>query len=109
MPSIDLTPRDFDEVCSILKNCVPNSEVWAFGSRVKGKAKTYSDLDLAIITQRPLSISEMAIIKEAFDESNLPIRVDIVDWAATDEKFQKIIAKEKIVIQESPIAHITYI
>lgn len=103
MPSIDLTPRDFDEVCFILKNCVPNSEVWAFGSRVKGKAKTYSDLDLAIITQQPLSISEMAIIKEAFDESNLPIRVDVVDWAVTDEIFQKIIANEKVIIQKSSL------
>jgi len=30
----------------------------------------------------------------------LPIRVDVVDWAATDEVFQNIIRENKIVVQE---------
>jgi type I restriction enzyme S subunit len=42
----------------------------------------------------------MATIKEAFDESDLSIRVDIVDWATTSETFRKIIDQNKIVIQE---------
>jgi type I restriction enzyme S subunit len=52
------------------------------------------------MTKQPLSLSEMAQLTEAFDESNLPIRVDIVDWAATNEVFQKIIEKDKVVIQK---------
>ncbi|MGB4497522.1 MAG: nucleotidyltransferase domain-containing protein [Methylococcaceae bacterium] len=100
MPKIDLNPQDWNEVCRILQIHAPNYPVWAFGSRVKRKAKAYSDLDLAIITQQPLSLSEMAILKEAFDDSNLPIRVDIVDWAATSPAFQKIIKQDKVLIQE---------
>jgi predicted nucleotidyltransferase len=100
MPKIDLKPQDWNEVCRILQIHAPDYPVWAFGSRVKRKAKAYSDLDLAIITQQPLSLSEMAIIKEAFDDSNLPIRVDIVDWAATSPAFQKIIKQDKVLIQE---------
>ncbi|MCX7099023.1 MAG: restriction endonuclease subunit S [Methylococcales bacterium] len=100
MPKIDLNAQDWNEVCHILKIHLPDYPVWAFGSRVKWTAKAYSDLDLAIITLQPLSLSAMATIKEAFDESNLSIRVDIVDWAATSEEFRKIIERNKVILQK---------
>jgi type I restriction enzyme S subunit len=100
-PKIDLKPQDWDEISLILKNYVPEYPVWAFGSRVKGTAKAYSDLDLAIITQQPLSVTTMASLKEAFDESNLSIRVDVVDWAATSGVFRKIIEHDKVVVQKA--------
>jgi predicted nucleotidyltransferase len=73
--------------------------VWAFGSRVNGRAKKYSDLDIAVLSDKPLSLYDYATLKEAFDESDLPYRVDIVDWAAVTETFQAIIQKNKITIQ----------
>jgi type I restriction enzyme S subunit len=100
-PKIDLKPQDWDEISLILKNYVPEYPVWAFGSRVKGTAKAYSDLDLAIITQQPLSVTTMASLKEAFDESNLSIRVDVVDWAATSGVFRKIMENDKVVVQKA--------
>jgi type I restriction enzyme S subunit len=42
----------------------------------------------------------MASLKEAFDESNLSIRVDIVDWATTSESFRKIIEQDKTIVQK---------
>jgi predicted nucleotidyltransferase len=100
IPKIDLTPQDWNEVCHILETHVPEYPVWAFGSRVKWTAKTYSDLDLAIIAPQTLSLTKMATIKEAFEESNLSIRVDIVDWATTSDTFRKIIEQDKVVIQQ---------
>jgi type I restriction enzyme S subunit len=100
MPNIDLPPHDWNEICHILKTHLPEYPVWAFGSRVKWTARPYSDLDLAIITRQPLSLTKMATIKEVFDESDLSIRVDIVDWATTSETFRKIINQNKMVIQE---------
>ena len=100
MPQIDLSSHDLNVVCKILKTYASDYTVLAFGSRVKGNAKKYSDLDLAIMTQQPLSFSKMAILKEAFDESDLPIRVDVVDWTETSETFRKIIEQDKVVIQE---------
>ena len=98
-PNIDLDPRDMAEVIRILQQQVPELEVWVFGSRIKGTAKPYSDLDLALITTQPLSLERSGALKEAFDESNLPMRVDIVDWAATSEAFHRIIAQDKLVVQ----------
>lgn len=103
-PAIDLEPRDWVDVVRILHEQVPGIEVWAFGSRAKHTAKPYSDLDLALITQQPLSLERMAAITEAFATSDLPIRVDVVDWASTSDAFRQIIVKNKVVVQEQGVA-----
>lgn len=99
IPSIDIRPDHWQIVRHILRVHVPQYEVWAFGSRAKWTAKSYSDLDLAIITEKPLSLSVNAALADDFSESNLPWKVDIVDWAATSESFRKVIERDKTVVQ----------
>lgn len=96
---LSLSVTEFNIVRDILQAFVPNYSVWAFGSRANGTPKAYSDLDLAIITTEPLPLSVRADLTEAFSESNLPFKVDIVDWAITSESFQRLIKENKIVIQ----------
>jgi len=103
LEKLDVKPEEWKEISQILKTYAPLYEVWAFGSRVTGKAKQFSDLDLVIITQQPLSLSEYAILKEAFDESDLPFKVDIVDWAATSVAFREIIKANKEILQSLKI------
>jgi type I restriction enzyme S subunit len=98
-PPIDLAPRDWADVVRILHEQVPAIEVWAFGSRARRTAKPYSDLDLALITQQPLSLEQFAAIADAFATSDLSIRVDLVDWAATSDAFRKLIAQDKVLVQ----------
>ncbi len=106
---IDLNPRHLKTVQDILAEYVPGCEVRAFGSRVKWTAKDYSDLDLAVIGSRRFNLREMRRLTEAFEESDLPIRVDIVDWYAISEGFRRIIAAQYEVIQgpEDAIANET--
>lgn len=66
---------------------------------MKGNAKTYSDLDLAIIGESPLSLETLANLTEAFSESDLPWKVDIVDWAVTNDAFKQVILQCFEVIQ----------
>ncbi|WP_040976073.1 nucleotidyltransferase family protein [Necropsobacter massiliensis] len=96
---LDIKPVHLQIVRDILPKNIPHYTVWAFGSRVKGKAKPYSDLDLAVIAPTPLSLSEHANLSEDFSESDLPWRVDIVDWATTSENFRRIIQQQYIVLQ----------
>lgn len=99
VPPIDIRPEYWDIVQRILRKHVPRHEVWAFGSRVKGKAKPYSDLDLAIITDEPLPLKSYANLTEDLSESDLPWKVDVVDWATTGESFRGIIERDRVVVQ----------
>lgn len=96
---LDIHPSHLKIVQDILWRYLPEYEIWAFGSRVKSTAKPYSDLDLAVITEQPLSLLTCANLSEAFSESDLPWKVDVVDWAATSTSFRRIIEREKVVIQ----------
>ena len=100
---IDLNPKHFEIVQHILAKHVPGCEVRAFGSRVKWTAKDYSDLDLAVVGSKPLNLKQRGELVEAFEESNLPIRVDVLDWHTISEEFKKIITEEYEVIQESEV------
>jgi len=99
-PRIDLSPAQLGIVLDILARLAPGREVWAFGSRARGTAKTYSDLDLAIVAAEPLTLSELAALAEAFQESALPFKVDVVDWASTAEGFRRVIEAERVVLAE---------
>ena len=98
-PIIDIRPDHWNIVQGILQKHVPQCEVWAFGSRATWKAKEFSDLDLAIISDQPLSLDISASLRDDFSESDLPWKVDVVDWATTSESFRKIIERDGVVVQ----------
>jgi predicted nucleotidyltransferase len=100
---IDLAPHHLEKVRTILGKYVPQCEVRAFGSRVNGPAKRYSDLDLAVVASGKLSDDTLRHLKEAFEESDLPFRVEVLDWHATSPDFQEVIAKAYEVIQGSKL------
>ena len=70
-----------------------------FGSRASGTAKEYSDLDIAIMGDEPLSLRVVSALDEALGESDLPFKVDIVEWARIDEGFRRIIRGHGVVVQ----------
>lgn len=90
---LDLDSKDLDEVCDILRRLVPGMRVLAFGSRVTGKARKFSDLDLVIMSEQRLMPEIMMALREAFSESDLPIKVDVLDWSALSESFQGVIGR----------------
>jgi len=99
VPVIDIRPADLETVREILRRHVPGYEVLAFGSRVRWTARDYSDLDLAIRSDKPIPSKIISAIKEELSESNLPMRVDVLDMASVDEKFRRIIEEEYAVVQ----------
>ncbi len=88
---IDLTKQQVELVRSILAENLPGIRVWAFGSRVRGNSKPFSDLDLALMTEKPVPLLTLGKLREAFSDSDLPFMVDLVDWASIDEAFRKVI------------------
>ncbi|MCY3924573.1 MAG: restriction endonuclease subunit S [bacterium] len=98
---IDLNPRSLQTVERILADYVPHCEVRAYGSRARWEARDYSDLDLAVVGDGPLDRRIVGDLREAFEESDLPIRVDVVDWHAIDDAFRRRIEPDSVVMQHS--------
>ena len=100
MRPIDIGPAELETVRRILREHAPELEVRAFGSRVSWTARATSDLDLALMTDEPLSIARVAELKAAFTKSDLPFRVDVIDWASTSESFRKVTERDYVVLVE---------
>jgi type I restriction enzyme S subunit len=84
-------------VLEILRGYSPRgAKTWVFGSRATGRARRYSDLDLAIDAGRRLTLDEIAALAEAFSDSDLPYMVDLVDWHGLDIQWRESIATERI-------------
>lgn len=92
-----IEPAHKKVVCAILERHLPvHSKVWVFGSRAKGNIKKFSDLDLLIDAGgQPLSWTVLGRLTDEFDISDLPYKVDIVDWATVSEEFRKRIVSER--------------
>lgn len=74
---------------------------YAFGSRVKGTHRKFSDLDLCFV--EPIPIAIQGEIREDFEESNLPFKVDLVDFNRASTDFQNKIRSELQLLQEGPV------
>lgn len=97
---LDLHPVGRGTVLDILAaHLLPGAEVWVFGSRATGRARRFSDLDLA---GRRLTLDETAALAEAFSESDLPFLVDIADWRAIGDGFRTAIAGQRVLRSEAP-------
>lgn len=95
---IDLPPEQLQEVKCILRQYVPGIEVRAFGSRVNGTANPHSDLDLVVIDKKIMPRDLYYRLQDAFEESSLPIRVDLLDWQRITPEFRQHIEKNNQVI-----------
>ena len=89
---MDLKPQQLEQVRKILQQHVPEAKVYAFGSRVKLTAKAHSDLDLVVVAETEIPLGRMHLLEEAFAESDLPFRVDVLDWHALSPEFREQIA-----------------
>ena len=79
---------------------LPGIEVWAYGSRVRGNPRRYSDLDLvAFIRQGQAAKADG--LREAFEESDLPIRVDLFLWDELPETFHEQIREQYAILQQA--------
>ena len=103
MPTLDLKPETLETLRLLLARHVPEAEVWAYGSRVTGQAHEGSDLDLVVRNPKDLRqpCPDLLDLRDALGESDLPILVDVFDWARIPESFQGNIERGHVVIQEA--------
>lgn len=67
-----------------------------FGSRARGDARRVSDIDLALVSGQPIAVADMAALREALEESLIPFRIDLVDYASAPTHLRAAIDREGI-------------
>ena len=98
-PAIAITAGQRRTVLALLNRHLPDTVAWVYGSRVKGTSRPTSDLDLVVFA-RPEQSDQVAELREAFGESNLPFPVDLFVWDETPESFRKHIEAVRVVLIE---------
>ena len=88
---ISVSSKEFDIIINILHSHIKKGKVYAFGSRYKNNNRKFSDFDIAIDTGEKLSFEFLTALKDAFEESDLPYRVDIIDYNNISDKFKNIV------------------
>jgi predicted nucleotidyltransferase len=96
---INLESQELAIIQKILRQHLPASQVHAFGSRVKNTAKPWSDLDLLIHSPKFLGPEIMGRCREAFENSSLTFRVELVERSQISESFWQEIESDLILIQ----------
>ena len=74
---IDIRAEQLETVKQILKKHLPQGIlIWVFGSRATGRAKEYSDLDIALQFENGQKIDFELIVRlmDDFEESNLCLK-----------------------------------
>ena len=94
--SFNLERKDLEILLKILAEDI--DKIYAYGSRVKGSASQYSDLDLCF--KGNIDKEKIRYFKSQLRESQLRFKVDLVDWNELSEEFQDLIKTDLVKLSE---------
>ena len=80
---------------------IPGATVWAFGSRVQGTHHPASDLDLAVHCDKGCARTNLPKLNESLIESDLPFKVQILDYNRLPENMQATIKEKYVVLYQT--------
>lgn len=91
---INISDNEMEIVKNILINFVNEADVWCFGSRITNDYRKYSDLDIVIKSKEEIPLLKLGELEDAFQESDLPFRVDVLDWNRISDDFKRVIEQK---------------
>lgn len=97
---LNLQPRHWAMLRDLLARYTPHAEAWAYGSRVNGTGHDTSDLD--IVLRHPTDLKQDVPgwddLREALQNSPLPILVDLHLWSRLPQAFHTNIEADYVVL-----------
>ena len=97
---LDLASKHRRILAALLREHLPDVDVWAYGSRVNGRSHDGSDLDLVLRGPglEKIATDRLAEFEEAVRESHIPLLVEARDWARLPERFHREIERDYVAI-----------
>lgn len=71
--------------------------IYLFGSRATDRHQIASDFDIAVLAEENVS-RELSLAREMFEQSNIPLTVDLVDLSTTTVEFRQNVQKEGLLL-----------
>lgn len=71
-------------------------KIFIYGSRARGGDRKFSDVDIGIVSKRKLDTLTLSNIEEAFEESDIPYTVEVVDFNTVTSDFRRLALKKII-------------
>lgn len=84
------------KLIGILSVLFPKAKIYLFGSRARGSAQPFSDIDIALDEGQKIDLLRLGEARAMFAESNIFCPVDIVDLRDLDAPMVEQIYKEGI-------------
>ena len=97
MKTVSLSAKDLNLIRQILPGTY---QAVLFGSRVDRTNSKFSDVDVCLKSGAAMVGYQLEEIREAFDKSDLPYVVDIVNYSDLPSSFQKIVDEKGVLLQE---------
>ena len=88
---IDLSPDERLEVEQMMRRHVPTAEIGVIGSRVDGRARASSDLDIVVMGEESTPVEVIQALRYDFQYSGLSVAVDLVCYASCSTAFRQVI------------------
>ena len=94
-----LQPKHRRVLEALLREHLPDVDVWAYGSRVSGKSHDGSDFDLVLRGPglQEIPIRQLGDFEEAVRESTIPFLVEARDWSRLPKRFHQEIERDHVV------------
>jgi predicted nucleotidyltransferase len=81
---------------------LPDARVLLIGSRARGGAKPFSDVDLLFTCPPSIDPVTRARLHAAFEDSNLPYNVDLLEWDALAPSFRERLLEGAEILMPTP-------
>ena len=101
--SIDITAEQRETILALLRRHLPGTAAWVYGSRIRWTSRPQSDLDLVVFSKPEKSV-QVGALRDAFEESDLPFRVDLFMWNEVPVSFREQIEAEHVELVPKPAA-----
>ena len=84
-------------ILDIIHHVLPNCTVYFFGSRARKDHSEGADIDIAIDCGRSINLDKLYKIKDALQETTIPLMIDVVDLYVASDTFKKEVKKDGII------------
>jgi len=74
-----------------------NVKIFLFGSRARDDFSPSSDVDIGIIPKDKFNKIKLTLLKEYLENSNVPYKVEIVDFSNLSDSFKEEALKDAII------------